>query len=241
MPQLPKWVGDLVENAFSSKFRTLTVTEIAYPHRQLKRIRFTGDLSGVAFKTGQAVLLRIDDQNYRNYTPCFWDSEAGICDLLVHLHGNGPGSQFLAELIPGETLHTSLPRGFNMYRKNSATHFFFGDESTLGFFQSLQDMARQNDQACGGLFELDPGLAEIPTAMGLDMQVVPKSVGDAAAAIMSLQNLDKATWEQFQDGTFYLLGNARSIQQFRKALKEMGIAARNIVTQPYWAAGKIGL
>lgn len=241
MPKVPKWVGDLLENAFSSKFPTVEITEITYPHRQLKKIRFQGDLSRFSFETGQAVLLRIDDNNFRNYTPCFWDSEAGICDILVHLHGKGPGSQFLAALIPGDSLHMSMPRGFNMYRRKSGSHFFFGDESTLGFFHSLKEIVAENGQQYGGVFELNEALADVPAALGLDLPVVRKSAGDAAPAIAYLQNMPENTWSQFENGTFYLFGNAKSIQQFRKALKEMDIATRNIVTHPYWAEGKIGL
>lgn len=242
MPKVPKWVGDLLENAFSSKFPEVRVTEISYPHRQLKKIRFQGDLSRFSFETGQAVLLRIDDNNFRNYTPCFWDGAAGICDILVHLHGKGPGSQFLAGLIPGDSLHISMPRGFNMYRQKSGSHFFFGDESTLGFFLSLQETAQQHGQYCSGVFELDANLGQVPAQLGLDFPVVLKSAENpASAAIEYLQNMPENTWSQFRNGTFYLFGNAKSIQQFRKALKAADITAKNIVTHPYWAEGKIGL
>jgi NADPH-dependent ferric siderophore reductase len=37
------------------------------------------------------------------------------------------------------------------------------------------------------------------------------------------------------------MGNAKSIQAFRKALREKGVSNKNIHTQPYWAEGKVGL
>ncbi|MNL32853.1 hypothetical protein D3C87_1547310 [compost metagenome] len=76
---------------------------------------------------------------------------------------------------------------------------------------------------------------------GLMLDMVPKSINKAEYAIDSLRNLDVKIWDLWKNGYFYLMGNAKSIQTFRKALKEKGIQSNNIYTQPFWADGKVGL
>lgn len=229
-----------METALSSWVRRVTVTEIISLHPSLKKIRFAGEFSSVRFEVGQAVILRINDTDFRNYTPAHFDSKAGTCEVLFHLHGNGPGSAFIDSLQPGSTLLMGLPRGFSVLKKSSPCHFFYGDETTLGLFYSCAQVLRHTSQQYGGILEFSD-LSSIPDGLGLDLPVVEKKPGTAAPAISYLDQYSPAAWEAWKKGTFYLMGNALSIQQFRKALKERGVGSSHIVTQPYWAAGKIGL
>ena len=43
MPKMPKWLGDLSEKAFKSSYSPVTVVEIQYFAKKLKRIRFQGE------------------------------------------------------------------------------------------------------------------------------------------------------------------------------------------------------
>lgn len=242
MPRISKWIADLVENTFSGKFREVTVTATQYLTPHLKKITFSGDISNVKFEPGYAVLMRIDDTNFRNYTPCRWDAEAGNFDILFHIHGNGPGSKYIDDLDEQDVLTISVPRGYKLFRKDSASHFFFGDESTLGLFKGMKEQADKMDASYTGIFELDHVFTGIEALFGVGKtETVSKSGVPAQHAVHLLHELTDTQWKEWEQGTFYLMGNAKSIQHFRKALKERGIPARNIVTQPYWAEGKIGL
>ncbi|MCP9751600.1 siderophore-interacting protein [Ferruginibacter sp. HRS2-29] len=241
MPTIPKWMGDIMESTFSNKFRSVTITHIECLSTELKKIRFKGDLSSVKFQAGQAVVFRIDGRNYRHYTPSFWDSEAGICDIVFHLHGNGPGQLFISKLKEGDHLRMGLPSGYNLYKRDSKYHFFFGDETTLGLFQSLKNLINTEDKHYIGVLELDAGSLHAPGQLGLMLDVVPKAETKALHAIRFLDELEEELWELWKTGVFYLMGNARSIQVFRNALKQRGISSKNIVTQPYWVEGKAGL
>lgn len=230
-----------METAFSSKLRQVTVIHTEYLNPQLKKIRFAGDLAGTTYSAGQAIVLKVNDTSYRNYTPCLWDSEAGVAEVLFHLHGNGPGSELLSDLQKGDTLLMGLPRGFRLHRKDNRYHFFFGDETTLGLFMSLKEAIQAKGQLYIGLLELDEQAKDIPDQLGLMTDITDKTSFTASQASAFLDSLDRHIWNLWKSGTFYLMGNARSIQLFRSALKAQGIPARNIVTQPYWAQGKIGL
>jgi NADPH-dependent ferric siderophore reductase len=134
-----------------------------------------------------------------------------------------------------------LPRGFSVYDTTAKYHFFFGDETCISVFKSMKDEINSTENNYLGILELDKESVEVPAKLGLVVDVVPKSINKAEFAIQSLHKLDPEIWNLWQNGQFYLLGNAKSIQAFRKALKEKGVSNKNIYTQPYWAEGKIGL
>ena len=241
MPKVPKWVADAMESIFSGKTRKVIVVEVSYLHPSLKKITFKGDFTGVKFKIGQAIFFRVDDMNFRNYTPSYWNSTTGVCEVIFHLHGNGPGSRYIDELKLNDTLTMGLPRGFDMYKNSYNYHFFFGDETAIGLFKSLKQVIDENGQNYIGVLEADKDFCSFETDLGCLLDVVPKSQNKAENAISFLESINGSLWELWKSGVFYLMGNARSIQNFRKALKEKGVSSKNIITQPYWVEGKIGL
>lgn len=230
-----------MENLFSRMARKVVVSDVTYINPFIKKIRFQGDFTNVKFKIGQAIFLRVDDTNFRNYTPSYWDNTTGICEVIFHLHGNGPGSKYVANLQVNDALNIGLPRGFDFYKKDYKYHFFFGDETTIGFFESLKNVINENGQNYIGVLEVNK--ESFPSLLNLEcmLDLVPVSVNKAANAIHFLETLDAGLWNLWSTGIFYLMGNARSIQNFRKALKDKGVNGRHIITQPYWAEGKTGL
>lgn len=241
MNSMPKIIGDFMELAFSNKICKVSVTgtEMISPH--VKIVTFKGVFPHVKFKLGQAIVIRIDETNYRNYTPSKWNSKTGTFEVIFHIHNNGPGSECIKNLKPNDIITVGLPRGFNVYNPEAQYHFFFGDETCISVFKSMKEEINRTENNYLGILELDELSVKVPEKLGLIVDVVPKSTNKAAFAIESLHKLDTKIWDLWQSGQFYLLGNAKSIQAFRKALKEKGISSKNIYTQPYWAEGKIGL
>jgi NADPH-dependent ferric siderophore reductase len=241
MPSVPKWVANAMENVFSNQVRKVIVTEIKYLSPYILKLTFSGDLINTTFKAGQAIAIRVSDTDFRNYTPSCWDSENGAFQVIFHLHGNGPGSRYISRLKLGDTVTIVLPRGFDLYKKEHKYHFFFGDETTIGLFESLRLIIDNNNQEYIGILELnhDTLACNIQTNFGLEL--VPSSVEKAQNAISCLEKLPEQVWKLWKEGAFYLMGNGRSIQRFRNALKEKGVNIRNIKTQPYWVEGKSGL
>jgi len=241
MPKVAKWVADAMENVFAGKFRKVNIVHVTYINPNLKKITFKGDFKGVKFKIGQAIVVRVDDTNFRNYTPSYWSSDEGVFEVIFHLHGNGPGSLYISNLNLNDSLNISLPRGFDFYKRDYNYHFFFGDETAIGLFKSLKQAIDENDQNYIGVLEVNPSSENVKLNSECMLELVPTSTHKAANAILFLENLDESIWNLWKNGFFYLIGNARSIQNFRKALKERGVNGKNILTQPYWMEGKIGL
>lgn len=241
MSSMPKIIGDFIEMTFTNKICKVNVTTIETLGPNIKIIHFKGVFPHVKFRIGQAIVIRIDDTNYRNYTPSKWNSETGTFEVIFHIHHNGPGSKFIDNLKLNDQITVGLPRGFKIFNKEAKYHFFFGDETCISVFKSMKDEINCTENNYLGILELDEPSIPIPKKLGLNVDIVPKSINKAESAIKALQNLDAEIWDLWKNGFFYLMGNAKSIQAFRKALREKGISNKNIHTQPYWAEGKAGL
>ena len=234
-----------MESVLGSQMHAVTVSEVTYMDPRLKRVRFRGDLSGTRFLPGQVVQLRVSDTEYRHYTPSFFDKENGVCDVLFYLHGKGPGSEWAEGLCEGQTLKLRGPGGRLKYNSSSKYHFMFGDETSIGLFECIKDAVNSNNQEYLCILELENEFVNWPDFAKLSAEVVSKTTenpaSEAIAILASVSTTESVFWDVWRDATFYLAGRAKSIQYFRKALKERGISGSQIRTEPYWEEGKRGL
>ncbi|CAG5016684.1 hypothetical protein DYBT9275_05608 [Dyadobacter sp. CECT 9275] len=245
MPRVPKWLGNTVEKVFAGQFRQVIVTETAYLDRDLKRIRFEGDLKSTRFVPGNVIEFRVSDTEYRHYTPSYYDSENGICDVIFYLHDKGPGSKWADLLETGTQVKIMGPGGRLRYNERSKHHFLFGDETSLGLFQCLKEVVQENDQEYFCVAELEKNNRSWASLAGLSAEVVSKSdehpAREAIAILTEIKQYKSECWDAWRKATFYLTGRAKSIQAFRNALVTSGVSRSQILTQPYWAEGKYGL
>lgn len=206
MPTVPKIIGDFMELTFSSKICTVGVSSILTISPSVKTITFKGTFPNVKFRIGQAIIIRVDDTNYRNYTPSKWDSKSGTFEVIFHIHGNGPGSHFINNLKPGDQITVGMPRGFNIYKQEVKYQFFFGDETCMSVFKSLKDEINSDGNNYLGVLELDTVSMEVPNTIGLMMDTVPKSGNKAEFAIEKMNKLDDKIWRLWQNGFFLFDG-----------------------------------
>lgn len=242
MPRISKWLGDTIETVFATKFLSMEVQSTEYLTPGVKKIRFTGDISSTNFQIGYAVSFRVTENDHRNYTPSYFDPEKGICEIIFHLHGNGPGSTYIDNLNTGDQLKIFTPRGREFYQEDKQFHIMFGDETAIGLFHSLMSTMKLKKQHYIGIVELDEENLAVAAKIGLELAPVLKSPQQPAKnTVDSLNLLQQTLPEFFHNGIFYLVGNTSSIQVLKKTLREMGVSIKNIKTQAYWAVGKTGL
>lgn len=239
MPRLPKLLADWGEKMGVP----CSVTATEFLDRDLKRVRFEGNFRKIAFIPGQVTEFRVSANDFRHYTPSFFDADNGICDVLFYLHGKGPGSEWASNLCVGKTTRLL---GFGGRMKLSAVnkyHFFFGDETSIGLFHCLKAAIHQNGDEYLGLLELNEEAALWPQKVDLWVDTVLRSPDHepAAQAIAYLNDLDARVWNTWKNAVFYLAGRAASIQTFRKELLVKGVYSNQIRALPYWADGKRGL
>ncbi|MEM9673173.1 MAG: siderophore-interacting protein [Bacteroidota bacterium] len=242
MPSLPKWIANGTEVLFRSMMHPVEVSQIEYLDDELKRVRFAGDLRSTSYAPGQVIEFRVNDTEFRHYTPAYYDQEEGICDVLFFLHDYGPGSQWADTLKSGDTTKLMGPGGKMRFQSEHQHHFIFGDESSLGLCTMLKSEVNEQQREYLCLLELDEAHQHWPELVNLQADVVTKSdQHPAREAVRWIQEMQGRLWDTWQQAVFYLTGRAQSIQAVRRRLIERGVGAKKIITFPYWADGKKGL
>jgi len=238
MPKMPKWFANTVETVFSGLLKEVTVTKVEYFDEHFKKVRFEGDLSKTNFSVGNVVEFRVNETDFRHYTPCFYDKEAGICDVLFYLHSLGVGSDWAEGLKKNDTLKLIGPGGRIKLNTQARRHLVFGDETSLGLMHFFQT-AVHPEQGLEMIVEVNDWFQYWPDELGVVAHIAKKSQENPAKdAIRIWESIHNDTWN---DATFYLTGRAKSIQNFRKALQYKGVPNKQIMCEPYWADGKTGL
>jgi len=133
----------------------------------------------------------------------------------------------------------SAPRGFKQYDSSIEKQVFFGDETSLGIAQTILKLLKENGHTYQFYFELSAENADIPQLMGIDNSLVlPKGISQEQIA----SSLPIFCHEQWRHVNFLLTGNASSLQQFRKVIRQQEQAIANkIYSKGYWQPGKTAL
>lgn len=231
----PKWVGDLMEG-FSSPAKIIGIHYLT-PH--IKKISFEGNPAQLNLKVGYANVIRVSETEFRNYTVAAHDPGRGTMEIIFHVHGNGVGSNYIHALKPGDELRISMARGQKQYDTAVKKQFLFGDETSLGIASSFLPYLKKNSHDFQFYFELDEENKNVPELLGFEnCTVFPKNGSFKNEEWISRLPLFKTPYRK--DANFILTGNVRSVQAFRKALKDYGVSGK-IFAKGYWLEGKKGL
>ncbi|MBK1897334.1 FAD-binding oxidoreductase [Chryseobacterium paridis] len=240
MPSLPKWINDTVESMMSSKFKDCTIISTENISNNLRRIRFEADLNGVEFAPTYAIGIRINDRDFRNYSPFNFDKENGTFDILFHLHdATAVGCNYISQLAVGDSMKILLPRGKKLFDPKAKIHFSVGDETSLGNSLSIKEAAENSERSFLCLHELEE--PEALEALDLYGYYIPKnSTMRTIEALTCFLNEERKAVDS-GDVHFYLTGNGKKMTLIRKFLKAGGVMPNQIKSQAYWIEGKKGL
>lgn len=232
---IPKWLIGLFGNKLSPNVK---VVETTYLSPEIKKISFKGDISNWDFSIGYASVIRVSETEFRNYTVSYHNKENGVFDIIFHIHGNGVGSHFIDSLKVGNELFISPPRGKILYDPNLKHQFFFGDETTLGVACAFLPLLKANRHQFQFYFELDEANNSIPELLGLENYTVfPKN--NSFRNEKWISTLPLFQMQQSDTANLALVGNVKSVQTFRKVLKNK--TQGTVYSQGYWLEGKKGL
>lgn len=235
--KLPKWAADLTEKA-GSIMPDMKILEAVYISPNIKKIRFQGDISRMNFQIGYANVIRVSDTEFRNYTASYHNFDEGILDIIFHIHGNGTGSRYMDQLQPEDALRISIPRGKKMYDETKRQQFIFGDETSLGLACSILPILQKNKHQYQFYFELNDENQSVPGLLGLENYTV-FSKKNRLGNEQWINELPVFNTGEWNNANFILTGNVKSVQTFRKKLKDKpGV---KISSQGYWLEGKKGL
>lgn len=241
MPKLPSWLANTLEKLISNKIYQVTVTETKMLSTDVKSVTFKGEFFDANLITGNEVLFRVNANEYRHYTLSGFNRAEQTCSIIFYLNRRGPGFAFAVNIRKGDELRMIVDVAHVKYNEQSSQHFFFGDETSMGLYESLGKKAIEEDGEYFGILELQTANINSVNHLKLLIDVVPSDLDEPAKnAITWMENMHPKCWEMWQNATFYLTGRAKSVQQFKKYLKQRGVNFRQIITMPYWEIGKVG-
>jgi NADPH-dependent ferric siderophore reductase len=241
MPKLPSWLANTMEKVISNKIYQVEVVETKMLSSNLKCVTFKGDFFDAKFIPGNEVLFRVNANEYRHYTLSGFDEANETCEVIFYLNKQGPGYSLAVNIQKGDHLRLIVDRGKVKYNEEANQHFFFGDETSLGLYESLGKKVMEEDVEYFGVLELQEENLSSVDQLKLLIDTVPADVNAPAKnAINWMENMHPICWEMWQNATFYLTGRAKSVQEFKKYLKQRGVSFKQIITMSYWEIGKVG-
>ncbi|WP_326984503.1 FAD-binding oxidoreductase [Chryseobacterium sp. MYb264] len=240
MASLPKWINDAVENVLSSKFRECIITKVENISENLRKIQFKTDLEGIYFEPAYAIGIRINERDFRNYSPFNFNEKDGCFEVVFHVHNEtAAGSSFISQLSENNTLKILIPRGKKFFNHEAKIHFSIGDETSLGTSLSIKEAAEESESVFVCLHELEN--PESLETLGLYGYHADKN--DSMKIIEALTEFLQEEKQAVQNDevVFYLTGNGQTMNIVRKFLKLKGVSPKCIKSQAYWIEGKKGL
>ena len=226
--------------------RAGTVTAAEMAARTLKKIRLEGaDLVGLEWHPGQQVRVPVrgdgDDLTLRTYSIWDYDAEKGVMDLVVMLHGNGPGSAWAEGLAAGDEAVVFGPQGSFVLNPRAQWHLFVGDETGSVALQAML-RAVPAGQVAMAVFEGDrPEDALPPLGEDDPTEWVFREGGAPGAGSAMCRRLAELEFPE-GPGCAYLAGEMSASLGMRDfLLKERGWKRMNIRCKTFWAKGKAGL
>lgn len=223
-------------------FRQALIVGLGEPVPEFRRVSLQGAaLRDVAWTPGDKIQVFLPEHGMRTYTPLSWDPRSGATELLVYLHGDGPGAAWGRRAEVGDAVQFFGPRRSIDGSALPAQVVLFGDETSLAVASALRNRLGASNVSC--VFELSAaaaGAQPLLAALGLDASVtVPRR--DDEAHLEAVHGRLTEMLDQTAGAELVLTGRAVAIQALRTRLKRSSARPRVAASKAYWAAGKRGL
>lgn len=173
------------------------------------------------------IKCRVAAFTYRDYTPARWNSKFNTCSIFVDIAHEGAGSTWAKNLRENDPFFYVGVDGTRQKVREGDHLVFLGDQSAMGHFSGLQQLAAPGNWISGIITIADTAhhalfrqrFPELPLETVSTLSLLRKQVEK-----MPLQ----PGWQ------FYVVGNSYAVVDIRQLLKERGISPRNIHAQGFW-------
>ncbi|MEV2226777.1 siderophore-interacting protein [Nocardia vinacea] len=184
------------------------------------------------------LLARIGD--LRAYSVWQFDPQAGVLDLCVMDHGDGPGARWAREAKPGQEVQFRAPEGSFTLRPDAPYYLFAGEETAAVAFGAMLRAAPASAVVHGAI-ESATVHDHLPLPRAGELSHPLRGTASAAASQILLAAVRELELPS-TPGLAYLAGEARTIQLITKHLvHDRHWPRRSILTKPFWTPGKRGM
>jgi len=181
------------------------------------------------FSPGCKVKLRVGPKAMRSYTPLGWDDAGGWVDILFHLHGSGPGSDWARGAATGDGIEVRGPvKSMSTDHDDPDWTLFLGDETTLGLAATVRTVT-PNARNFGAV-ELDRLDVAAPDVLGLQVEPVIRNGIRGAALQRWLRDCELP--EGY--GVVWISGHAGTAKLLKQAIAERKRNDVSVNFKAYW-------
>lgn len=225
--------------------RTGTVTEIEMVTPHMKRVRLVGsELRHQNWGQGHHIRIFVDSMlklhdSLRSYSVWHYDGEQGIVDLLMLIHGEGPGSKWIENVKVGDRATFISVLGRFRIIPEAPYYLLAAEETGAVALQALWKNFPAEKKVLGA-FEADKpedALADLP---GKPFTWVYRN-GKPASPESGLFEAIKKIELPSEPGVAYVAGETKTCLAIRNHLLEKGWPKRNLQVKPFWEVGRTGL
>lgn len=220
------------------------------PARTLKRVRLAGEsLGAMTWHPGQQVRVQVGEPGsaelrLRTYSIFDYQAEEGWLDLVVMLHGNGPGSAWAAAAQEGDAACLYGPLGSFVLNQRARHHVFVGDETGVVAMQAMLRHLPPGHSAVA-LFEGDQRADALPAVSPGEHWVFregqPAGAGSAMCRALG-EWIPGPAGPEVPPRCVYLAGEMGATLEMRDfLLTQRGLRRIDIRVKTFWAHGKEGL
>jgi NADPH-dependent ferric siderophore reductase len=185
------------------------------------------------WNSAQHIKCKVGVLSYRDYTPSGWDAETHTCTLLIHVAHDGAGSRWARSLRPGDTLSYRKPESSHHHPVTSRM-CFLGDETTIGHFLALQQLAQPETRISGAILLTEPHHEQEFHDYFQGWAVAPmRKHGDGDYRELG-DWVDALDVPDHADTVFYLAGYIPGVADLRRRLRRKGFAGGQVKAQGFW-------
>ena len=222
----------LAETTF---FRTATVLAVRAwePESILEIDLHMPECDMSKWNSAQHIKCKVGVLSYRDYTPSGWDADTHTCTLMIHVAHHGPGSNWARGLRPGDALSYRKPESSH-HHPVSSRMCFLGDETTIGHFLALQQLAKPGAVINGAVLLSEPHHQQEfhDYFRGWDIAALRKH-GESDYRELG-DWVDALDTREHADTVFYLAGYIPGVMGLRRQLRRKGFAGAQVKTQGFW-------
>ena len=207
------------------KHRATTVSEVEALSPRIRRVRLSGDgLRGFPDSPGQKIKIKLASGQSRSYTPARLDGESGWMDLIFHIHGGGPASDWAASAAPGDAMEIMGPaRSVPAAGSGIEWALFLGDETTLGLAAALLAPLPSHVRVLGAI-EIDSDDLAAVAGLGLPLDALARrgDFGDVLRDWLDAADLPEGP------GAIWFSGHTDTVFALRRIMMNRGFEKQRI-------------
>lgn len=169
----------------------------------------------------------------RDYTPRWFDAEAGLLDIEFALHGDGFAAAWAAQAQPGQQAGIGGPRGSFVVPTGFDWHLLVGDETALPAIARRLEELPAGTQALVIAETASPAdRRELQSRARLQVQWLTQAVDGGLAPAVARLRLPAG------EGYAWAAGEAADMAATRRVLvDELGLAKDRVRAAAYWKQG----